>query len=602
MHLCSSVCAIVVSRRVSLYVRTTFLLTLRCAVAARLVFRIATRLPTVFKYRYPGAEQTFSTTVYEWFISLNWYWPKLTVARRALVDIMATLNDGVDPNQTTDSNSETNIISVNAAPADATNSDALQKPLEMDTTVHAVQNPNLTSNGSIFDTNLKWAFGTNFPQQPSTSTGTGGKLVQPDIRKAIKAIKRRGAGNSPKNTNKIPKVFAHIPTSPIQTQNQFEILGDSTQEKPANTIAPKDKQNVTPNAKTGEQPKAHGPKPPPITITNPQEGNPVQLLNSSGAKFTMRILSLGLKVFPENVEGHIAIINALKNSTLQFFTHPMRSDGKLKVVLKGLPRVDTNDIASDLGERHNLVPSAIRLIPTQGTMAMFCVEFPKTITSLKHLQDKVTNILYYKVTWEASRKRNTGPTLCNKCSMFGHGAANCARAPVCSACAGAHPVSDCQTASNSNEDTTAAPPIYNCANCAVRKLKSDHRADDPTCATKALLIAARNEQKPPSKTGPEWPKLPEKTRAPNGQRNQRQSQHDHQAAQRPQPSPAAFSWRGYKEATASDPRAQPSNTSSDIFSPHEIIDIMLNAIDEIAACNSKIQQLRVVTNLLSKCL
>lgn len=376
-------------------------------------------------------------------------------------------------------------------------------------------------------------------------------------KQATKLIKK---SNPPKKQTP----YQSIPTSAVTVSNRFE-MDDAAEVKTPQNI---DSRSLRGTAATARK----APRPPPLTLTNHQGKEVDKLLYNSGVKLSIKITAAGTRVFPADEEGRQHLAELLKSKQIPFYTHPPKSSGVLRVILKGL---------------------------------------------LKKLQEVITDILQYRVKWECPRTKPVGPTICRRCAMLGHGMSNCFRAPVCLGCAGEHAVDECPFNSQEKENNALA---LCCVNCKARGFHSNHRADDTGCFTRAQFMELRSNAlpnkrnaKPPSQQAAHWPLLGSRkqTSAKNNSfeanlANQRATQHNSPSNGSPfkQNQKPVFTNASYANAVIGERHTRPSNQNSSelLFSADEIINITLNAIDQIQACNSKLEQLRIVAQLLSQCI
>lgn len=486
-------------------------------------------------------------------------------------------------------------------------------PLPSGDMTHSVEN--LINNPWLTQTSPV-RFSQRIRSKRSSSVGTRSSTKS----KLATTPKKRAAGNLPGVSNQttnlikksIPKkAFQPIPTSAVTVSNRFEALGleqmdvtDIAQTSPDKVSRPR---GPTPTAKT--------PRPPPLTLTNHQGKEVDKLLYDSGVNLAIKLTAAGTRVFPAEEKGRQQLVDLLKSNQIPFFTHPPKSAGVLRVILKGLPTIDTKDIKDDITSRFNVTPTSIRPITTNKYAAIYSVEFSKSTVSLKKLQEIVTDILHYRVKWESPRTKPAGPTICRRCAMLGHGMSNCFRAPVCLNCAGEHVVDECPFNSQAEENNTLA---LCCVNCKARGFHSNHRADDAGCRTRAQYMELRNTMpnkrnvKPPSQQAAHWPSLANKRQSSaKNTANVAKTANQGATPHNFQPNGPAFQRNlnpvftntSYAEAVTGDRHNRHSNqTSSELFTADEIINITLNAIDQIQACNSKLEQLRIVAQLLSKCI
>uniref|UniRef100_A0A182J429 Endo/exonuclease/phosphatase domain-containing protein n=1 Tax=Anopheles atroparvus TaxID=41427 RepID=A0A182J429_ANOAO len=142
---------------------------------------------------------------------------------------------------------------------------------------------------------------------------------------------------------------------------------------------------------------------------------------------------------------------------MNFNSSKLNFDASFEVSLKGL-RFGTPQQVKALLEEAGLTPVSVRLpnfVRTNWASKVFVISFAKGTTSLQKLRE-ISQLQLTRVYWDKYLPPKKDVTQCFKCLRFGHGATNCAMAPRCRKCGGAHPVKRC------------AVELYDklrCANC-----------------------------------------------------------------------------------------------------------------------------------------
>lgn len=62
----------------------------------------------------------------------------------------------------------------------------------------------------------------------------------------------------------------------------------------------------------------------------------------------LKLNSVGRKIYPKTIEDKNKIIDQLKTKQIGFFSHPENNDKTFKVILSGLPEIDTACIVGSL--------------------------------------------------------------------------------------------------------------------------------------------------------------------------------------------------------------------------------------------------------------
>lgn len=412
-----------------------------------------------------------------------------------------------------------------------------------------------------------------------------------------------------------PNRYTNMPTNPLSTQNRFESLPEIDLTKtntvptsPAKTMriemnsGNKDSElKVTDSNEQNPQPKKE--HLPPITITQAFSTADANKMREKGI-FEIRRVANSTKIYASSTNDFYALIEYCKEAKIQFFTHQLRTTGKLSVVLKGIEGYTSDEISEELKSK-GISPIVVRAIPTKSGISMFGVDFNKADASLAKLNANFCRLLYHRVVWESSRKRNSGPTICQNCAMFGHGMQACHRPSVCIYCALNHPISECP---NVIADTDEKQKLLCCINCQSRGMKADdHAANHAQCPVRALFIetsmGAKSKPKSAKKSptnefrssvrnnSVSWPPL-KPTRSTTNSRPNTSSK---------KPSfGSSFDSAGYANATRR-PHESVAN-SNDLFSIDQVVEITFEAINALQQCNNRFDQLRVIAQLLQKCL
>lgn len=154
-----------------------------------------------------------------------------------------------------------------------------------------------------------------------------------------------------------------------------------------------------------------------------------------------------------------------------------------------------------------------------------------------------------------------------------------------------------------------------CAHCYAAKTDHEHRADDAGCGSRAALIAHQLAKREAAKKKkipafqPQQQKWPEPGQRLNGPRNpQPQEKFNYKVKPKSTTNPQPIRQkpvqnnRSYADAAKSDGEARGTRAEGQLFSLDELMTLMIDAIDDIEGCSSPLQQLKVIANLIKKCL
>lgn len=250
----------------------------------------------------------------------------------------------------------------------------------------------------------------------------------------------------------------------VQTSNRFSLLDNSGPSRRNNApAAPK--------------------RPAPLTITN-KNADLMKVLENSGVKYNFKILGIGTKIFCENEKDRTSVEKLLSDNNMEYFTHPYGEQNSFKVILSGLPLIDTALILNGLKEKNNIKPLSITLLNGTRDNRLYLLQYNRSETSRTD-SNNIRIVYNHVVKWLPFKARRKGPTQCYKCGMFGHGATYCDRNVICLTCGENHLTKDCPL------DQSDSHVIFKCANCSAKNLPANHKATDGNCPARAEYVNIR---------------------------------------------------------------------------------------------------------------
>lgn len=299
--------------------------------------------------------------------------------------------------------------------------------------------------------------------------------------------------------------------SQLLKQNPFSSLADFSQDE---QNCPTTSQVVNTTVKK---------KQPPLVVKNVEIAALMEQIPKCGVTPMFKITRFGTKVLCDSIEDHNKVQAYLQKCNFEYFTHDKPGERPYRVVLRGLPLVDTNELLALLKTECELDALAIHIIrrkveSSKQSDALYLVQFPKGYTTLKKLQE-VKYIANLVVRWQAYRNNRADVTQCMNCLYHGHGTRNCHLKSRCNNCGAAHTTENCPEKEK---------PSKKCANC-----NGAHPATDRSCPKRAEYVNIRKQatnsnqpgRKPIKKVPPapefntrEFPPLPnftESTRSSN---------------------------------------------------------------------------------------
>lgn len=309
-----------------------------------------------------------------------------------------------------------------------------------------------------------------------------------------------------------------------------------------------------------------------------------------GRAYTFKKMSIGTKIISPTINEYVSAKKKLTEAKFKFYTHELKDTKMYKLVLFGLPKLQTTLISDELKNSHNVIASSIKeIITSRSTLddAIYVLEFDRSLYTKSQVK-KIRHLCGIVIHWRKPTSSNKGPTLCTKCAMYGHGARNCFRNNICIACGGNHDYSSCPV----NKTTQTGPVAYKCFNCSEKKLKNiNHKADDPRCPCRKDYIILRQKlssktRRVPTISTDMYHKDNYDLPHPSGIQNSR-------------PSPP---WTGAIKKTYADAlkltNHQSALNSEDLFSIDELFNIFTTAVTDLRKCNSKAEQLNVIMSML----
>lgn len=267
-----------------------------------------------------------------------------------------------------------------------------------------------------------------------------------------------------KNTGTASSLSHSIPTF-----NRYADLSDNANES---TIVPPTKPNR--------------PKIPPIVVEKMTFNTIKETMNQIGIPTTAyytKYISIGIKILISDIENYKKAIKALTESKQIGFTHDIPSEKTVKFVLSGLPEFPIDYVKQGL-EENDLKFVDIKLMNLKlkryEQQASYIVYFENKSIRLSDLS-KIESVHNVMVTWHPYVSARNGPTQCNNCQLYGHGARNCFSPPRCMNCGGKHKTEEC---------LKDMDPIQNfepkCCLCA-----GSHTSNDRNCPKRLEYINLR---------------------------------------------------------------------------------------------------------------
>lgn len=279
--------------------------------------------------------------------------------------------------------------------------------------------------------------------------------------------------------------------SHLLEQNPFSSLADCSQDEPSNPTV------NHPASSAGMK------KQPPLVVQNVDIAVLIKSIPKCGVTPLLKITRFGTKILCNSVEDYNKVQSYLQKCNYEYYTHDKPGERPYRVVLRGLPLVDTKELLPLLKSECDLDAQAVHVIKrkvdsaTQSD-ALYLVQFQKGYTNLKKLHE-IKYIGNLVVKWQAYRNNRADVTQCMNCLHHGHGTRNCHLKSRCNSCGAAHSTENCPE---------KAKPAKRCANC-----NGAHPATDRSCPKRAEYVNIRQHatksNQPGRKSVPKGPPVPE---------------------------------------------------------------------------------------------
>ena len=182
---------------------------------------------------------------------------------------------------------------------------------------------------------------------------------------------------------------------------------------------------------------------------------------STNIKYTPNTLTL----FPLNQNALEKAKELITKYKLEYHSYTENSKKDKKLVIKGLPPLDIQEIEENM-KKQGITPKKLTKLKhakaNEYPIYYLAVEPTENLAEIK----KIRSICNIKIRWE-NYKNPRKITQCYRCQNMGHGSGNCHHDPKCLKCGEGHLTKECIKP----RDTPAK-----CANC-----KGPHPANSTTC-------------------------------------------------------------------------------------------------------------------------
>lgn len=275
----------------------------------------------------------------------------------------------------------------------------------------------------------------------------------------------------PKKPAKRPRLDGEeIEDSDIKVSNRYDLLSDGmeieddeTQEDNDQVVAPPTKPDKTNENKQKTSRPMKSERIAHLIIRDPLRwGHINEMIQRKNIQVKKsKVVGHGVQLEPKTEDDYRNLYKALQESNKQFHAYELKSEKKLKVVLRGvLTQITEEDIKKDLTKQGYPVTKVTRMKGQKGfPIPLVLVEIDK---AYKAIFTKLEFCCGLSVQVESLRIK-TEIIQCHRCQMFGHAQRNCHAEFKCMKCGDGHMSSECL------KSRTTSPK---CANCGGDHLSS----------------------------------------------------------------------------------------------------------------------------------
>lgn len=354
----------------------------------------------------------------------------------------------------------------------------------------------------------------------------------------------------------------------MNTSNTYAVLTDNDDENIADNNVSK---------------KTKAVKIPPIICIDTKYADMMNLMkNVKIENFSMKYISMGIKVFCSSLVDFEMVRNALKANQIQYYTHDIVSSKSQKFVLSGLPNFDAEEVKSAL-QQEGLDVIDVKKMKTKyenENYPLFLVYFNNSSINLLNLR-KVKFILNVSVAWKAYQQARNGPTQCNNCQLYGHGIKNCQLQPRCAKCGLKHQTSSCMKDQQPQPENAFIPKCCLCG--------GEHSSKDRNCPKRLSYINMKLNQ---SKTSSRPPNAQSRIQSPPPSRSAVNSY----SSSTPVTTNKKYSdW--FKSSHHNEANVQPSD---ELLSNDLLAEMMIELFQGLRASKTRLDQIQTVASVVLK--
>ena len=205
-------------------------------------------------------------------------------------------------------------------------------------------------------------------------------------------------------------------------------------------------------------------------------------LISKGLIATLRLCTDGYKIVVPSTPHYKAVEAYLKQTKAEYFTHDIAATKPFKVVLRGLPELELDELKTELVACGLEVEAVYKMIRHNKAIKyrdqLYLIHLTRGSTTLSTVKT-ITALFNIIVQWERYKPIHRDVTQCSNCLNYGHGTKNCHIKSRCMKCAGPHRTVDC---------LVEEAEQIKCLNC-----DKEHATNSRSCPKRAEFIKIRSE-------------------------------------------------------------------------------------------------------------
>lgn len=289
----------------------------------------------------------------------------------------------------------------------------------------------------------------------------------------------------------------------------------------------------------------------------------------------------GSKIILQNMSDRNKIIEEFKTNHLDFHTFTPNEEKTKKIVLKGAPEMDLDEVKNNLKQQGTNIETIIKMKTKRNEESFSYLVTVKKEQSLQDLK-KIRNIDQCGIKWEKYHKKNTY-TQCYNCQRFGHAESNCHQKARCVKCPSFHHWKNC------NLTKTATSKAY-CHNCG-----GEHAASFKNCPILLEYLQKRNETALQKQNF-----IPNQLPASPPIQQRPQTKTEEPTIQHNTPGTSNTYKRSYRDVLENNFSDTNNSGNDEIGELMELLNIVKNIKSDLKSCKNQFEKMTVIIKYLDK--